>query len=76
MSTLEEIMLATRSGHHYLNGGLFTDGSFSKLLNPASVITTPDDMFISVSLTSWDMSLSLILEKCWATPNRNRLSNA
>ena len=71
VSTLEEIMLSTRGGHHYLNGGLYQDGSFSKLLNPSSSILTPDNLYIKISLTSWDTRLKLILEKCWATPNSN-----
>ena len=66
--------MQTRAGHHYLTGGFYTDASFSTLLNPAATVNTPDDLFMSVSMSSWDSSLNIILEQCWATPNRNWLN--
>lgn len=74
MTSLEEVILQTRAGHHYLTGGLYTDASFSTLLNPAATVNTPDDLFMSVTMSSWDSSLNIILEQCWATPNRNWLN--
>ena len=74
LTSLEEVILQTRAGHHYLTGGLYTDASFSTLLNPTATVNTPDDLYMSVSMSSWDSSLNIILEQCWATPNRSWLN--
>jgi hypothetical protein len=31
----------------------------------------PDEIYLGISMISWDTSFNIMLEKCWATPTSN-----
>jgi len=70
-STMAEVRIGAKSGTMKLTSAMFKDQLFAEIMEPETIVIVPNEMYFGISMESWDSSLQIMLQKCWATPTSN-----